>query len=108
MKKVGVNISDIKGVGMGVPGPVEFSTGHPVVPPIMPGWDNFAVKEYLENEFKCRAFVDNDMNIITLAEQWIGVAKDVSNFIFVKLGTGIGAGIVCRGKIYRDSDGCRG
>lgn len=105
--KIGVPAA-IKGVGMGVPGPVEFSTGHPVAPPIMPGWDDFPVREYLEREFSCPAFVDNDVNIMTLGEQWAGVARDVDDFIFVKIGTGIGAGIVCRGRIYRGSQGCAG
>jgi len=100
--------SQVKGLGMGVPGPVEFASGKPVTPPIMGGWHLFPIREYLESALGCPVYVDNDVNIMALGEKWSGLGKNVDNFIFVKVGTGIGCGIVCRGEIYRGEDGCAG
>jgi len=96
------------GVGMGVPAPLEFSTGRPVSPPVMLSWDGYSVKEYLEKAFGVRAYVDNDVNIMAIAELWRGDARDDLNFLFIKLGTGIGCGIISNGNIYRGSNGCAG
>ena len=95
-------------IGIGVPGPVEFETGRPVAPPIMPGWDNYPVREYFAPDFACPVYVDNEVNTMALGEQWTGHGRGIANFLFVKVGTGIGCGIVCDGQIYRGADGCAG
>jgi glucokinase-like ROK family protein len=95
-------------IGIGVPGPVSFRGGVPVSPPIMPGWDRFPVRDTLAREFGCPVVVDNDVNIMTLGERHGGVARNVENVLFVKIGTGIGAGIVVHGEVYRGTDGCAG
>lgn len=96
-------------IGMGVPGPVEFSTGRPVSPPIMPGWDLFDIRGYFrEQGFACPVFIDNDVNIMALGERWMGAGRGVDNFLFVKVGTGIGCGVIAHGDIYRGSQGCAG
>src|SRR5437879_2498142 len=82
-------------IGIGVPGPVEFKTGRPVAPPIMPGWDGYPVREYFAPDFACPVYVDNDVNLMALGEQWAGLGRGIENFLFVKVGTGIGCGIVC-------------
>jgi len=98
----------IFGIGMGVPGPVEFSKGLPVSPPIMPGWHLSPLKQILQEKYKCPVFIDNDVNVMAVGEKHAGLAQDVSNFIFIKIGTGIGAGIICEDKLYRGSKGCAG
>jgi len=98
----------IKGLGIGIPGPVETSTGLPISPPNMPGWHQFPIREYLQAAFGWRVFIDNDVNIMALGERWAGCGLAVDNFLWVKLGTGIGCGIICRGHIYRGADGCAG
>lgn len=95
-------------IGIGVPGPVEFKTGRPVAPPIMPGWDGYPVREYFAPDFACPVYVDNDVNLMALGEQWAGLGRGIENFLFIKVGTGIGCGIVCHGQLYRGSDGCAG
>jgi glucokinase-like ROK family protein len=95
-------------VGIGVPGPVSFRDGVPVSPPIMPGWDRFPVREYLTREHGCPAVVDNDVNIMAIGERHGGVAHSVNDFLFVKIGTGIGCGIYLTGDVYRGTDGCAG
>ena len=96
------------GVGVGVPGPVDFSRGISVSPPIMPGWDRYPVRDFFAQEFCCPAVMDNDVNVMALGEQHAGVAGKVENLLFVKIGTGIGCGIVANGELYRGMDGCAG
>jgi glucokinase-like ROK family protein len=95
-------------VGIGVPGPVSFRDGVPVSPPIMPGWDRYPVREVLTREHGCPAVVDNDVNIMAIGERHGGVARSVDDFLFVKVGTGIGCGIYLGGLVYRGVDGCAG
>jgi glucokinase-like ROK family protein len=96
------------GVGIGVPGPVDFHGGAPVSPPIMPGWDGYPVRDAMARELGCPVLLDNDVNVMALGEQHSGVAKSARDFLFVKIGTGIGCGIVVDGQLYRGVDGCAG
>lgn len=106
--RAGLHRKDLFGIGLGVPGPVDFSRGIPVSPPVMPGWDRFPVTSYLAERFSCPVFLDNDVNVMALGERDRGAAADAENFIFVKIGTGIGAGIIVGGKIYRGAKGAAG
>jgi glucokinase-like ROK family protein len=99
---------EIHGVGIGVPGPVSFRDGIPVVPPIMPGWDRFPIRDAIGQELGCPVLVDNDVNIMALGELHGGVARSVDDFLLVKIGTGIGCGIVVDGSIYRGVSGSAG
>ncbi|GAA1372837.1 MULTISPECIES: ROK family transcriptional regulator [Catellatospora] len=106
--KVEGAFTHLDGIGIGVPGPVSFRDGVPVSPPIMPGWDRFPVRELLTREHGCPAVVDNDVNIMAVGERNAGVAHSVDNFLFVKIGTGIGCGVFLGGEVYRGTDGCAG
>ncbi|MGA6163581.1 ROK family transcriptional regulator [Amycolatopsis magusensis] len=94
--------------GIGLPGPVAFAEGMPVAPPIMPGWDRFAVRDHLGGLLHCPVAVDNDVNAMALGERHSGVARSLDDLIFVKVGTGIGCGIVLGGKVYRGVAGTAG
>ncbi|MET8585183.1 ROK family transcriptional regulator [Streptomyces collinus] len=96
------------GAGIGVPGPVRFPEGVPVAPPIMPGWDGFPVREALSQELGCPVMVDNDVNLMAMGEQHAGVARSVGDFLCVKIGTGIGCGIVAGGTVHRGTTGSAG
>ena len=99
----------ILGIGVGVPGPVNFARGVLVAPPLMPDWENFLIRDYFKQAFPSSfVVVDNDVNIMALGEQRAGDGASIDHFIYVKIGTGIGAGIVSNGKIHRGSDGCAG
>src|SRR4030042_5993022 len=99
----------LNGIGIGVPGPVDISMGTLVSPPIMPGWDRYPIIETIQQWFpSSNVVVDNDVHVMALGEMYRGAGKGVDNLIFVKIGTGIGAGIVSEGKIYRGSSGCAG
>ncbi len=95
------------GIGIGVPGPVEFDTGSPIAPPIMPGWDRYAVRERFA-KYRVPVWVDNDVNVMAVGERRAGIARGHDNVVFVKIGTGIGAGIVVKGKLHRGAQGCAG
>jgi glucokinase-like ROK family protein len=95
-------------IGIGVPGPVSFRDGFPVGSPAMPGWDRYPVRDVLSREHGCPVLLDNDANIMAVGERYRGVAHSVDSLLFVKLGTGIGCGIVLNGELYRGSDGCAG
>jgi glucokinase-like ROK family protein len=96
------------GVGIGVPGPVEFRSGRPVSPPIMPGWDDYPVRERFVARYSAPVWVDNDVNVLALGEWRAGIAVGHDNVIVVKIGTGIGAGIISNGRIHRGAQGSAG
>ena len=98
----------LAGAGAGVPGPVSFAQGVPVSPPIMPGWNHFPVRDAFASELGCPVLVDNDVNIMALGEKHAGIARSVDDFLFVKIGTGIGCGIVVGGEVYRGVSGSAG
>lgn len=105
----GCRPDQILGIGVGVPGPVDFSRGVLVAPPLMPDWENFPIRDFFRRTFPAAyVVVDNDVNIMALGEQRAGDGIGVDHFIFIKIGTGIGSGIVSNGKIHRGSNGGAG
>ena len=94
------------GVAMGVPGPVDFVAGMPISSPITPGWDRFPVRDHLAELLGCDVVVDNDVNVMLVGEAWR--RPELSNSIFVKVGTGIGAAIMCNGILFRGVNGYAG
>lgn len=107
LKEADVTVDRIGAFGIGVPGPVEFSTGRPIKPPIMPGWDRFDIPGALAPEFNAPVLVDNDVNIMALGER-VTVWPTVDNLIFVKISTGIGSGIISGGILQRGAYGAAG
>ncbi len=98
--------SDLAAVGMGLPGPVEHATGRPINPPIMPGWDRYDVPTRVQRDLDVPVLVDNDVNIMALGEQ---VAfPGTKDLVFVKVATGIGAGIISGGELQRGAQGTAG
>ncbi len=105
----GSRADQILGIGVGVPGPVDFSRGVLVAPPLMPDWENYSIRAFLKAEFPSAfVVVDNDVNLMALGELRYGDAIGLDHFIFIKIGTGIGSGIVSNGKIHRGANGCAG
>jgi len=102
------NSASLWGIGVALPGPVEFASGRPVAPPIMPGWDGYDVRQRLSQRYGVPVWVDNDVNLMALGELRNGIAHDVSDVVMVKVGTGIGAGLVSSGHLHRGAQGCAG
>lgn len=107
VQKAGRSLDDLLAIGVGLPGPVEHSSGRPINPPIMPGWDNFDVPAWLQAHFSVPVLVDNDVNIMALGEREVAWPQ-VDHLIFVKVATGIGAGIISRGMLQRGAQGVAG
>ncbi|MGW2550369.1 ROK family protein [Streptomyces sp. NPDC001635] len=115
LPKAGHGVQEVCGIGLAVPGPVDSDTGRVVQPPIMPGWDGFDIRGRLGRAFAEHArsgaevpvLVDNDANLMAYGEQRTG-HPDCSAFVLVKVSTGIGAGVVVDGRIYRGIDGGAG
>ncbi|WP_189245065.1 ROK family protein [Streptosporangium pseudovulgare] len=103
----GHTAGEVCGIGVGLPGPVEHSSGRPVNPPIMPGWDGFPVPEWLGERLGAPVLVDNDVNIMALGEHW-AARPEADHLIFVKVGTGIGCGIISDRRLHRGAQGAAG
>ena len=105
LTEAGLTPADVCAVGVGVPGPVEFSTGRPSNPPIMPGWHDYPIPSAF-GRYGCPVYVDNDVNVMALGE--IGVQGSVQDLLIVKVGTGIGCGVIVDGQVYRGAQGSAG
>ncbi|MGF9647678.1 ROK family protein [Pseudarthrobacter oxydans] len=95
------------GVVVGLPGPVDFASGQPVAPPIMPGWNGFDVRTPFEERFKAPVWVDNDSNLLALGER-ARRRDSLADLIYCKIGSGIGAGLLSKGRIHRGANGAAG
>ncbi|TDC52385.1 ROK family transcriptional regulator [Jiangella ureilytica] len=95
------------GIGIGVPGPVNVATRRLQQPPIMPGWDDYPVTTVFEDRFGVPTLVDNDANLMGLGEAR-RYHPDVPSLLYVKVGTGIGAGLIIDGRPERGIAGGAG
>jgi predicted NBD/HSP70 family sugar kinase len=101
--------ADVRGIGVGLPGPVEFAAGRAVSPPIMPGWDGVPVPDAFAGRFPgVPVLVDNDVNVMALGEYWASWRHSIDDLLFVKVATGIGCGIITGGDLHRGADGTAG
>jgi glucokinase-like ROK family protein len=107
LKRAGVRVRDVIAIGIGVPGPVDFELGQLANPPLMPEWDAYSIRDDLRADFSAPVFVDNDVNVMALGELW-RMQRGLRNFLVIKVGTGIGCGIVCHGRVYRGANGSAG
>jgi predicted NBD/HSP70 family sugar kinase len=107
LEEVGREPDDVRGIGIGVPAPVAFSRGEPVAPPMMPGWDGFSIPGWFSRHYDAPVLVDNDVNIMALGEHWTHW-RDTEHLLYVKIGTGIGCGIVSGRRIHRGAQGAAG
>ncbi|MCR6493148.1 ROK family protein [Cellulomonas sp. P24] len=104
----GRQLSELAGVGVGLPSPVDHATGRPMNPPIMPGWDGADVAGFLTGLMGgAPVLVDNDVNLMALGEHRTEF-PDIDHLLFVKVATGIGAGVIIDGAIRRGAQGAAG
>jgi predicted NBD/HSP70 family sugar kinase len=97
----------VRGVGLGVPGPVDWQTGRIARSISMPGWDDYPLRDHLREHFDVPAVVDNDANLLGLGEQQ-RIHPSAHLLIFVKVGTGVGSSVVIDGTLLRGSDSAEG
>ncbi len=101
LQENGVDKLQVKGIGIGIPGPVTYSLSRPASLSIMPGWDRFPITDFWRQHLDCPCHIDNNVYTMALGEQWAEFMADPVDLIFLKVGNGIGAGIICDGHVYR-------
>lgn len=101
----GVDQSRIIGVGVATPGPVDAATGTVVDPPHLPGWKRVPLQDLLQEATGLAVVVEKDVTAAAIAELWAESSVSACNFVFVYIGTGIGAGLVLDGHVVRGSSG---
>ena len=108
LKRIHQSIGRLLCVAVSVPGPVDVHRGVAVRPPIMPGWDEFPLSRELSNHFGCPIVVDNDVNLMAIAESRVLDSKSLPMLV-IKVDTGIGSGLVLpNGELLRGAAGAAG
>jgi glucokinase-like ROK family protein len=95
------------GIGLGVPGLVDFGEGCLVFAPNL-GWRDVPLREIWGRRFDLPVYVENEANAAALGEYYFGVARDVQSLIYLSAGIGLGGGIIINGRLFRGSCGCAG
>lgn len=108
LEKCGLSVSDLSAVGVSVPGPVITDTGMVMAPPIMPGWDRFPIRATLENLWSVPVALNNDANFGAIGEWVFGAGRGEKNLAFIKVGSGIGAGLIINRQIFGGTTGSAG
>lgn len=98
------------GIGVGSPGPIELPDGTLRNPPNLPGWDGFHMRQAIESILETPVQIESDANLAALAEQKLGAGKlhHVNSLCVLTLGTGVGSGLILRGRIWHGSTGMGG
>jgi predicted NBD/HSP70 family sugar kinase len=104
----GVEPSRVLGIGVAVPSPVDNERPGELLPLILPKWEGYDIAAHLRDSFKRPVFVDNDANLGALAELWWGAGSSAKDLAYIKVATGIGAGLIINGRIFRGSGGIAG
>jgi glucokinase len=96
------------GIGIGVPGIIEMQTGMLRESPNLPGWQNYPVRQEIEQRLGTHVVLENDANAAALGEKWLGAAANVDDMCMITLGTGVGGGVVLEGRIWHGMTGMAG
>jgi glucokinase-like ROK family protein len=108
LAEAGVARSDVTGVGLGLPGPIDMRSGRVGSSSILPGWVGVRAAEALGTRLDLPVHVDNDANLGALAELHWGAAQGRRNAAYLKVSTGIGAGLIVDGRLFHGSAGMAG
>lgn len=98
----------IKRAGISCGGPLDSKEGVILCPPNLPGWENFAVVDYLKTKYGLSAKLENDANACAVAEWKWGAGRGTKNMVFLTFGTGLGAGLILDGRLYAGTNGNAG
>jgi glucokinase-like ROK family protein len=108
LAQAGCTLAEVHAIGVGVPGPVVAAEGIVSGPPIMPGWDGYPIRAALEAAFDRPTTLDNDADLGALGEWSFGAGQGANDLAYIKIGTGIGCGLLLGGHIYRGVLGTAG
>lgn len=102
------SFKDVIGTGIGVAGDIDQENGIVRFSPNLPQWKKVPLRKMLKNHLPGGIIIDNDANVAALGACWLDAGGRARNLICVTLGTGVGGGIVCNGRLYRGSSGTAG
>lgn len=106
--EAGVSLSDLRGVGVSVPGPLDPESGDLIDPPNLPGWTRVPVRRLLAERLGLPVYVENDANAAVLAECRFGAGRGFQHVVYLTMSTGVGAGLVLAGRLYTGKHGAAG
>ena len=104
----GVPTAKLLHLTAGAPGVTNVETGMVISAPNLRAWDNVPLRDLLHRKTNLPAIVENDTNLAAVGEYWRGAATNVENFVFIAIGTGVGAGIFLRGQLHHGAQWCAG
>ena len=108
LDRAGIPIRQLLGVGVGLPGPVHGPSGQVGSSAILPGWEGLQVAREMEGRLGVPVRVDNDANLGALAELFWGAGAGAADLVYLKVATGIGAGLVFQGRLFHGAGGTAG
>ena len=108
LREVSIPRQALRSIAIGVPGLADVENGMVIATSYLMGWRDVPLRELMESELNVPVVVDNDVNMAAIGEQCAGSAKDAGDFVFLAIGTGIGAGIVLNGNLHRGSSWAAG
>lgn len=108
LEKNDTRIAQVYAIGIGVPGPIVSDEGIVVAPPMMPGWDGYPIKKTMEAKWNTSVALNNDAELGALGEWAYGAGRGEQNLAYIKVGSGVGAGLLLNGQIYHGSTGSAG
>ncbi len=103
-----VGPNGVLGIGIAAPAPLEGEKLDMLSPVILPQWEGIQLVEKIEAASGLPVYIDNDANVGAIAEKWWGSGRGVSNLVYIKLGTGVGAGLIINDKIFKGTGGTAG
>lgn len=107
-QRAGLSVQALRCAAMGSPGVVDPRSGRIGVAANIPEFDRIRVADALEHRLGCPLVIENDVNLAAIGEQWQGCCREVRNFAFIAMGTGIGMGLVLDGRLVRGASGAAG
>jgi glucokinase-like ROK family protein len=108
VESTGISPQKVLGVGLGVPGPIDVETGALGSTAILPGWSGVNPRQEMSDRLGVPVQVDNDANLGALGELVWGGGRGVKDLAYIKVASGVGAGLVIDGRIYRGPGGTAG
>jgi predicted NBD/HSP70 family sugar kinase len=106
--EAGVRWKQVTFATLGSPGVFDPVTGQVALAHALPGWGRTGLVQAVQDELGTKVGFENDVNLAALGEQWLGLGKAVANFVYLHVGTGVGAGLVLNGELYRGQTGAAG
>jgi glucokinase len=103
-----VTLDQLAGIGVAMPGPLDYRTGVIYSPPNLPGWNTVPLRDIFYNHFKTPIFIENDAHAAGLAEYMFGAGRGSRIMVYLTISTGIGGGVIIDGKIFEGASGTAG